>query len=1280
VVVSWTAVSDSVGIDSYAVEVSRTPAFTALAYADTLDGAATSDTPVLADNDSYHVRVRAIDHLGNAGTYSAARGFMTDTRVGQVVLAFPSDGHETTSSRVVVGWTAVSDSVGIDSYAIEVSRTPAFTALAYADTLDGAVTSDTPALADNDSYHVRVRAIDHLGNAGTYSAARGFVMDTRVGRVVLDTPADKTVTPDSTPTLAWNAVSDSVGIDSYVLEVSASPTFSAMAFVDTVDGSRTSDTTAILADSTYYWRVRAIDELGNVGQNSDSFQIEIDTERVTVTLIAPPNGFQTISETVSFQWSSNRADTFTWQLSRSAAFDSVLVAFADTSVETFVRIISGEDTFYWRVIARDTTGTFDTAASGFVIDRTPPAPVTAVAPADGHETRQAPVTVTWSAVTVVDTVGIDSYVVEVSRSAAFTTTVRVDTVDAAVTADTLFGLENDTYYWRVHAVDHLGNIGVSANTLRFTTDTQVDTVTLDTPLNGATLTNPSPTLNWRAMADSVGIANYALEVSGDSAFTSTVFADTVAGTGTSGAVGVALAADSYFWRVRAIDRVGNIGLNSASFEFRVDTGVSVTLVSPPSGHETTATSITFVWSTADDAETYTWQLSRSAAFTAISDSVVDTSATSVTKSLTAEDTYYWRVTGSDRIGNFDTRTGGFVIDTHAGQVSLASPADGHETTNAALSLQLTALSDSVGIDSYVFEVSKSAVFAATIFSDTVDGALTSDTATGLYNDTYYWRARAIDRLGNAGQVSASRGFLVDTAVETVALIAPSAGHETSNAKVVVTWAAVTADSVGIDSYALEVSRAAAFTSLVFADTVDAALTSDTITGLDNDTFYWRVRAVDFLGNAGLNSAARGFLIDTAAGQITLSAPADGSATRDTTPTFSWSINSDSVGIDSFVLEVSANSTFTNLKFVDTVDGAVTSDTALPFLAEDTYYWRVIAVDNLGNTAAPASAFRFIVDTTVPSRFNLESPVDGHDTTNLRPQFTWSAAQDSGSGIFGYRLELSRDTTFAVLAQTFDTVTGSLAAALTSTDLASDTYFWRVIAIDVAGNTTASDSIFQISIVPTIASIEWSQTEYKGLTVLAQVRLIDPLANVSVFLKDFAEVTILSDADPVGFSLMFEETEINSGVFTATVGFTGGNSDVSAKKIKVNPGSGVTAKRVQTDGKTVTASARWLPELGVAPTDVTKTRSWPNPANPTLGQPIIFQNLPADPTMTIEIYTLDMKKVRTLYNGNGITASSFGNAAQWDGRNDAGQFVASGVYLYLVRSQFGTVVRRITLIK
>ena len=1373
VVVTWSAVTDSVGIDSYVVEVSKVSSFGTLTFVDTVDMVRTSDTITGLYNDTTYFRVRAVDNLGNIGMNSSVRGFVVDTSVGQVIAASPADGHETTNASVVVAWSALTDSVGIDSYVVEASKTSVFGILVFADTIAGSRTSDTLTGLYNDTYFWRVRGIDHRGNIGTNLAALGFVVDTAAGKVVLTSPSSGALTSDTTPTLTWTALTDSVGIDSYVIEVSKFDTFSPIAFADTVDSSVASDTVQpFLVADTYYWRVRGIDHLGNVGSNSDSFQIRIDTTPISVSLLNPADATETNVVSVPFTWTATAADTFVWQLSTGSTFTTIADSVVDTTATSLTRTVSPNDTYYWRVIGTNSLGYYDTAsaraflvdtsvdqvsvtspsagyettnasvavtwsavtdsvgidsyvveasktssfgiltfadtvdvartsdtitslyndtyyfrvraidnlgniganssARGFIVD-TSAGQVSAVSPSAGHETTNASVVVVWSA--LADSLGIDSYVVEASKESAFGSLVFADTVAGARTSDTLTGIDNDTFYWRVRGIDHVGNIGANSSARGFVVDTTAGQVVLVSPIDGVSVSDSRPPLMWTALTDSVGIDTYLIELSPTASFAALTFADTVSGSKTSDTPASTLANGTYYWRVRAIDHAGNHGAASDTFSFTVSTAVSVTLLSPSAGHETTAVSIQFVWTSAS-ADTYTWQMSRSSTFATVSDSVVDTTATSVTKTLTTQDTYYWRVVGRDRVGNMDTQTRGFVIDSTVGQVSVVSPANGHETSNAKPVVTWTARTDSVGIDSYVVEVSRSPAFTTFAFADTVSGSRLSDTLTGLGNDTYYWRVRAIDYLRNVGATSDTRGFVLDTFVAKVSLLLPADNHDTNSTKPVVSWTALT-DSVGIDSYAVEVSKSSSFTTIVFADTVSVSRTSDTLTGLYNDTYYWRVRGVDRLKNIGANSDTRRIRVDTQNSSITLTSPADSSATSDSTPTLSWSATAPT-GIASFKLYVAKMAAFATLAFQDTLAGAVFSDTTSA-LTDDTYYWKIIATDNIGNTTVSSKGV-FIIDRTPPTAPISIFPANNQETSNIRPVFGWTAASDTPSGIYGYRLEISRDSRFTSFVFASDTVRGALETSPAS-DLSTDTYYWRVVAIDNAGNTATVSVPFKISLIEPTGAVTFDQTEYKGYREVAQIRLIDALANLSPLMIDVADITVLSDVDPTGFTMQLTETGENTNQFVGTIQFTGGNSDLTSRKIKVSPGSGVTGQRIQTNGRTVSGSARWLSEQGEKPPeDLSNTRSWPNPWNPTSGEPLVIQNLPADPTMTIEIYTVSGTKIRSLYNGRGISASAFGNSAQWDGKNDGGQYVSSGVYLYVVRSNAGTVVRKITLVK
>ena len=74
------------------------------------------------------------------------------------------------------------------------------------------------------------------------------------------------------------------------------------------------------------------------------------------------------------------------------------------------------------------------------------------------------------------------------------------------------------------------------------------------------------------------------------------------------------------------------------------------------------------------------------------------------------------------------------------------------------------------------------------------------------------------------------------------------------------------------------------------------------------------------------------------------------------------------------------------------------------------------------------------------------------------------------------------------------------------------------------------------------------------------------------------------------------------------------------------------------------------------------QNYPNPFNPTTN---IRYDLPNSAQVNLAIYTLLGEKVRTLVAGQQPAGA---HTVQWDGRDEAGAQVASGVYFYQISAQ------------
>ncbi len=93
-----------------------------------------------------------------------------------------------------------------------------------------------------------------------------------------------------------------------------------------------------------------------------------------------------------------------------------------------------------------------------------------------------------------------------------------------------------------------------------------------------------------------------------------------------------------------------------------------------------------------------------------------------------------------------------------------------------------------------------------------------------------------------------------------------------------------------------------------------------------------------------------------------------------------------------------------------------------------------------------------------------------------------------------------------------------------------------------------------------------------------------------------------------------------------------------------------------------------------PTEFSLEQNYPNPFNPTTKIPY---SLPRGSDVTLEVYNLLGQRVRTLIDGYRQAGA---HIVEFDGNNDNGATVSSGVYFYRIKAGTFSVTRKMTLLK
>jgi len=663
----------------------------------------------------------------------------------------------------------------------------------------------------------------------------------------------------------------------------------------------------------------------------------------------------------------------------------------------------------------------------------------------------------------------------------------------------------------VTAKDRAGNIGALVNPgtalgydgPSFIVDSQCPVPTLNSPSNGYSDSSPTVIFNWEKIPDSANInVTYTLQYSTSSTFSSNVvtvagpfndFTNTFIGSGTAwGVVGSArtyttdLVPGTYYWRVKAADSLNNESAYSSSRSLTV---------------------------TSDDTTPPTFRVRYVKTPKIDYDDTPDVlGAGTMQVRIYASETIKVKPTVQVKLHNQTTWTTLTVTESAPASIFTATYTVPTGSTNNGLA-QLTIsgqdISNNIGtaIDIAAWAPSRLADPDFLPTESDSDGAFfyvsttTDSPALNFPNNGY-------SVPGHLNVVDFKFNKITDLTSERPAdpgqnncityNIQYSTNPDfTSN---------VITQSIDIDESALApifcppAPPGPSYNNWTIAGTIREHKSQS----LSNGSWYWRVWATDKLGNQSPYSETRQFSVSTV--RPGLVSPTDLSLLNYNDPVLTWGAVPSAI---SYNIRLSrGDNVFLNYTLypdkiaVNGFTGGTSYDVSVStpptppigILEDGVWYW---AVSSSLDSQAYSGTWRFTVDTTGPPSPNLLTLTDGQVSQNKRPTFTWSTVSDTNdlSNPVRYYIQISGDPTFPGDLGPVDGTTAWpspstfdpnwLAATyqrgpLTSTSFTptsdfpetlltqpSNTYYWRVYAVDSAGNvgTNSLTRNFRVSTSP-----------------------------------------------------------------------------------------------------------------------------------------------------------------------------------------------------------------------
>jgi chitodextrinase len=847
---SWSGASDNVAIWYYEVEYcagSGCNNFVGLASPSGTTYSATGLTPATR----YNFRVRARDTSSLTSIYSPTATALTNDTLPPSTPGNFSATAATSVARVDLGWSASTDNVAVNLYAVERcvgAGCASFTQIGTTTSTnysDSTVTAATP-------YKYRVRAYDAANN---YSASTSEIPVTTADTVPPGAPGTLTANPVSASRidLSWGAASDNVAVSLYSIERCQGAGCSNFAEIATTTGTAYSNT-GLPEITTFNYRVRARDAALNYGPPTTA--VPATTRDGTAPQVPTGLTATAVSGTqINLTWTAPTDNVAVTGYSVERCAGSGCSGFLEIATPANAGYndmgLSNGTLYRYRVRARDAVPNWSPYAGPVdrqTNDTQPPSAPTGLGLTVISPTQ---INVSWTAST--DNVGVALYSIERCAGAACTSFAEIDTSASSPFNNT--GLTpGTTYRYQVRARDAAMLWSGYAGPLNATTSTDTQAPSVPTGVVANVQSATQINLTWNASTDNIAVAGYIVERcvgSGCTSFTQLATSSTTTYNNSGLTPNT-----TYRYQVRAVDAAPNTSGPStppATATTQADTSApsapaSLQAASP------TATQVNLSWGASTDnvaVTGYIVERCQGSGCTSFAQIGMPAASPFSDTGRSPSTLYRYQVRARDAAGNQSANAGPISWTTPADTAAPSVPSNlrSTEATTTTISLAWDPSTDDVGVADYRVERCQGS--GCTNFAEVGSSATTAFTSSGLtHTTTYRFRVRARDGGNNDSApsspitVSTNDGQAPSTPAGLTLVVSPG--------QIRLSWNAST-DNVGVTVYLIARCNVASCTYVNIGSSPTTSFIDASV--LPGTNYSYQVAARDAQGNVSGYSTA-----------------------------------------------------------------------------------------------------------------------------------------------------------------------------------------------------------------------------------------------------------------------------------------------------------------------------------------------------------------------------------------------------------------------------------------